>query len=60
MAKKKTGRRKAQAGTQSQLRDSKGVNAARDGRRTKGGAVAMVPTKSAGTARFRKGRRVPE
>jgi hypothetical protein len=59
MAKKK-GKSAGQAGTQSQLRDSKGVNAVRDARRAKGGAGVAVPTKSAGSASFRKSRRSPE
>lgn len=66
MAKKKTkeheddGTKAALAGTQSQLRDTKGVNAIRDARRAKGGAVPAVPTKGGGTGKFRKGRRAPE
>jgi hypothetical protein len=57
MATKKT--KPAQPGTQAQLKDSKGVNAARDARRSKGGGAA-VPTKGQGTGKFRKGRRAAE
>ena len=49
----------AQPGTQAQLPDSKGVNAVRDAKRTKGGGAA-VPTKGQGTGKFRKGRRTAE
>ena len=50
----------ADAGTQAQLPDSKGVNPARDARRRKGGAGVVTPTKGGGTAKFRKSRSVPE
>jgi hypothetical protein len=49
----------AQDGVKSQLRDAKGVNAARDAKRGKGMAVLSAP-KGAGSAKFRKSRRVPE
>jgi len=58
--KKKASSKPAQPGTQSQLRDTKGVNAARDAKRAKGGAGLVAPTKGAGTGKFRKGRRAPE
>jgi hypothetical protein len=48
------------AGTQSQLPDSKGVNAARDALRPKGGAGVVTRPKGGGSAKFRKARRVPE
>ena len=47
-------------GTQSQLRDAKGVNPIRDARRRKGGADLPVLAKGAASAKFRKARRVPE
>jgi hypothetical protein len=48
------------AGTQSQLPDSKGVNALRDAKRRKGGAGVVTMPKGGGSAKFRKARRVPE
>ena len=59
MAKKKNDVSSAQDGTKSQLRDAKGVNAARDAKRAKGAAVLSAP-KGGGSANFRKSRRVPE
>jgi hypothetical protein len=56
---KKSHFKPAQPGTQSQLRDTKGVNATRDARRTKGGGAA-VPTKGQGSAKFRRIRRTTE
>jgi len=50
----------ADAGTQAQLPDSKGLNPRRDARRRKGGAGVVTPTKGRGTAKFRKARSVPE
>ncbi len=50
----------ADAGTQAQLTDSKGLNPRRDARRRKGGAGVVTPTKGRGTAKFRKARSVPE
>jgi hypothetical protein len=50
----------AQAGTQAQLPDSKGVNPTRDARRRKGGAGLPMLPKGGGTGKFRKSRRVPE
>ncbi len=47
-------------GTQSQLRDAKGVNAERDGRRRKGGAGVVTLPKGGGSGKYRKSRRVPE
>jgi hypothetical protein len=58
---KRAKKKAARAGTQAQLRDSKGVNPARDARRRKGGAgVAVTLPKGGGTGTFRKARRVPE
>jgi hypothetical protein len=57
---KKSDTTAALAGTQSQLRDAKGVNAVRDGRRPKGGAGVVTLPKGSGSAKFRKARRVPE
>jgi hypothetical protein len=56
----KNSKKAADAGTQAQLPDSKGVNAAKDARRRKGGAGVVTPTKGGGTAKFRKARSVPE
>jgi hypothetical protein len=56
----KTTKKAALAGTQAQLRDSKGVNPARDARRRKGGAGVVTLPKGGGTGKFRKARRVPE
>lgn len=56
----KNSKKAAEAGTQAQLPDSKGVNPGRDARRRKGGAGVMTPTKGGGTAKFRKARSVPE
>jgi hypothetical protein len=53
-------RKAGQADVQSQLPDTKGVNAKRDAGRIKGGAGAVVLTKGAGTGKFRKSRRAPE
>ena len=50
----------AQAGTQAQLPDSKGINPARDARRRKGGAGVVTLPKGGGTSKFRKASRVPE
>jgi hypothetical protein len=58
--KKRVGRKSAEAMAQSQLRDAKGVNAVRDAKRSKRGAVVATTSKGAGTANFRKGRRAPE
>jgi hypothetical protein len=46
----------AQDGIKSQLRDGKGVNATRDGKRAKGAPV-LSGSKGGGSAKFRKSRR---
>jgi hypothetical protein len=56
----KNSKKAADAGTQAQLPDSKGINSAKDARRRKGGAGVVTPTKGGGTAKFRKARSVPE
>ena len=56
---KKNRKTAGRAGTQSQLPDSKGVNAGRDARRRKGGAVVTVPH-GGGSGTFRKARRAAE
>ncbi len=50
----------ADAGTQAQLHDSKGLNPRQDARRRKGGAGVVSPTKGRGTAKFRKARSAAE
>ena len=47
-------------GTMTQLRDSKGVNPKKDGRRRKGGAGVVTLPKGGSTAKYRKSRRAPE
>jgi hypothetical protein len=47
-------------GTMAQLRDAKGVNPRRHGRRRKGGAGVVALPKGGSTAKYRKSRRVPE
>jgi hypothetical protein len=53
-------RKAALAGTQAQLRDSKGVSPARDAARRKGGAGIVASLEGGGTGKARKARRVPE
>jgi hypothetical protein len=55
----KKNKKTAEAGIQSQLPDSKGVNPARDARRRKGVAVVTVPH-GGGSGKFRKSRRNSE
>lgn len=60
MARKSTKKYALGAAVQTQLRDSKGVDSARDAVRRKGGAGLPMLPKGGGTGKFRKARRVPE